>query len=210
MWNIASLSGEVWGILKKHIIQFVSTRMSDEETRILLVDDDAETRDIYSQFLQETGFIVDEAENGLDALQRMESAKPDLIMSGIIMPKMDGFTLVQTLKQNIETSKIPIVFLSHLGRQEDEHRSKELGVDDFIVRDTTPLKEVAVRIRALLSAVEYIVALDPASFDAKRFAADMGLPENFVSPDGVNGRYVLRLRIADVSRKRFSGEVISA
>lgn len=210
MWNIASLSGEVWGILKKHIIQFVSTRMSDEETRILLVDDDAETRDIYSQFLQETGFIVDEAENGLDALQRMESAKPDLIMSGIIMPKMDGFTLVQTLKQNIETSKIPIVFLSHLGRQEDEHRSKELGVDDFIVRDTTPLKEVAVRIRALLSAVEYIVALDPASFDAKRFAADMGLPENFVSPDGVNGRYVLRLRITDVSRKRFSGEVISA
>jgi CheY-like chemotaxis protein len=184
--------------------------MSDEETRILLVDDDAETRDIYSQFLQETGFIVDEAENGLDALQRMESAKPDLIMSGIIMPKMDGFTLVQTLKQNIETSKIPIVFLSHLGRQEDEHRSKELGVDDFIVRDTTPLKEVAVRIRALLSAVEYIVALDPASFDAKRFAADMGLPENFVSPDGVNGRYVLRLRIADVSRKRFTGEVISA
>jgi hypothetical protein len=67
-----------------------------------------------------------------------------------------------------------------------------------------------VRIRALLSAVEYIVALDPASFDAKRFAADMGLPENFVSPDGVNGRYVLRLRIADVSRKRFTGEVISA
>lgn len=183
--------------------------MSDAEARILLVDDDAETRDIYAQFLRETGFIVDEAENGLEAMQVMETAKPDLIVSGIIMPKMDGFTLVQTLKQNIETSKIPIVFLSHLGRQEDEHRSKELGVDDFIVRDTTPLKEVAVRIRALLSAVEYLVAIDPAVFDAKRFAADMGVPENFVSQDGSNGRYALRLRITDVGSKRFSGEVIS-
>lgn len=183
--------------------------MSDEETRILLVDDDGDTRDIYAEYLRDTGFIVDEAENGLEALQMMETTRPDLIMSGIIMPKMDGFTLVQTLKQNIETSKIPIVFLSHLGRQEDESRSKELGVDDFIVRDTTPLKEVAVRIRALLSAVEYIVAVDPTSFDAKRFASDMGLPENFVSPEGANGRYAIRLRIIDAGHKRFSGEVIS-
>ncbi len=183
--------------------------MSNDETRILLIDDDAETRDIYAQFLRDSGFIVDEAENGLAGLQMMEKTKPDLILSGIIMPKMDGFTLVQTLKQNVETSKIPIVFLSHLGRQEDESRSKELGVDDFIVRDTTPLKEVVVRVRALLSAVEYIVAVDPTSFDAQRFALDMGLPENFVSSEGVHGRYAIRLRITDAGRKRFSGEIIS-
>lgn len=184
--------------------------MSNDQIRLLLVDDDADTRDVYVQFLQEAGFIVEEAENGLDALQHIEKAKPDLIISGIIMPKMDGFTLVQALKQNIETAQIPIVFLSHLGRQEDQGRAKELGVDDFIVRDTTPLKEVVSRIRALLTAMEYIVAIEPGSFDAKRFAVDMGLPENFASTDGVNGRYVLRLRLVDATRRRFGGEIISA
>ncbi len=184
--------------------------MASDQIRLLLVDDDADTRYVYVQFLQGAGFVVDEAENGLDALQRIQVVKPDLIISGIIMPKMDGFVLVQALKQNIETSQIPIIFLSHLGREEDEHRSKELGVDDFIVRDTTPLKEVVARIRVLLTATEYIVAIDPESFDAKRFAADMGLPENFASPDGMNGRYVLRIRLVDAAKRRFGGEVISA
>ncbi len=184
--------------------------MSNDQTRILLVDDDAETRDVYANFFSDSGFLVEEAENGLDALERIQVTRPDIIVSGIIMPKMDGFTLVQALKQNVDTAQIPVVFLSHLGRQEDQHRSKELGVDDFIVRDTTPLKEVLSRVKALLSAMEYIVAIEPGSFDAKRFAQDMGMPDNFVSPDGVNGRYVLRLRLVDASRRRFGGEIISA
>lgn len=184
--------------------------MSNDQPRILLVDDDAETRDVYANFFTDSGFLVEEAENGLDALERIQVMKPDIIMSGIIMPKMDGFTLVQALRQNIETAQIPIVFLSHLGRQEDRRRSKELGVDDFIVRDTTPLKEILSRVKALLSAMEYIVAIEPGSFDARRFAQDMGMPENFVSSDGVNGRYVLRLRLMDASRRRFDGEIISA
>lgn len=184
--------------------------MSNEQVRILLVDDDADTRDVYANFFTDSGFLVEEAENGLDGLERIQVTKPDIVISGIIMPKMDGFTLVQALKQNIETAKIPIVFLSHLGRQEDQYRSKDLGVDDFIVRDTTPLPEVLSRVKALLSSMEYIVAVEPNSFDAKRFAADMGMPENFASPDGVNGRYVLRLRLVDASRRRFGGEIISA
>jgi DNA-binding response OmpR family regulator len=184
--------------------------MSNDQIRLLLVDDDADTRDVYVQFLTEAGFVVEQAENGLDALQQIQAIKPDLIISGIIMPKMDGFMLVQALKQSVETSEIPIIFLSHLGREEDEHRSKELGVDDFIVRDTTPLKEVVARIRVLLTATEYILAIDPESFDAKRLAADMGLPENFASPDGVNGRYVLRIKLVDAARRRFGGEIISA
>lgn len=184
--------------------------MSNDQSRILLVDDDAETRDVYANFFTDSGFLVEEAENGLDALERIQVAKPDIIITGIIMPKMDGYTLVQALKQNIETAQIPIVFLSHLGRQEDQDRAKELGVDDFMVRGTTPLKEVLSRVKALLSAMEYIVAVEPNSFDAKRFASDMGMPENFASPDGVNGRYVLRLRVVDAGRRRFGGEIISA
>ncbi len=184
--------------------------MSNDQTRILLVDDDADTRDVYTHFLQESGFVVDEAENGFDGLQHIQQVKPDLIITGIIMPRMDGYEFVQALKQNIETAQIPVIFLSHLGRQDDQQRSKELGVDDFIVRDTTPLREVLTHIRALLSATEYLVAIEPGSFDAHRLARDLGLPENFAGSDGVNGRYILRLRLVDAHRRRFGGEVISA
>lgn len=184
--------------------------MSNDQIRLLFVDDDADTRYVYVHFLQDAGFAVGEAENGMDALQHIQETKPDLIISGISMPKMDGFTLVETLKQDAETARIPIIFLSHLGREGDEERSKELGVNDFIVRDTTPLKEVVTRVRALLSGMEYIIAIEPGSFDAKRFASEMGLPENFSSSDGVNGRYVLRLRLVDAARRRFGGEIISA
>ncbi len=184
--------------------------MNNEQIRLLLIDDDSDTRDIYGQYFRDAGFQLDEAENGAEGLERIQAAKPDIIISGIIMPKMDGFELVERLKQDPETAQIPIIFLSHLGRQDDQHRSKELGVDDFIVRDTTPIKEIVTRIKVLLSAQEYILAIEQNSFDAKRFAADMGLPENFASSDGVNGRYVLRLRLVDAAQRRFGGEIISA
>jgi DNA-binding response OmpR family regulator len=184
--------------------------MSGQQARILIVDDDADTRDVYIQFLSEAGFVVDEAENGREGLERISEAMPDLIISAVIMPIMDGFAFVQALKGNPETARIPIIFLSHLGRQDHESRSKELGVDDFIVRDITPLKEVMARIRVLLSSTEYILAIEPGLFDANRLASDLGLPENYASSDGVNGRYVFRIRLVDASKRRFGGEIISA
>lgn len=184
--------------------------MNNEGIHILLVDDDFEARDVYASFFRNAGFLVDEAENGLEALERIQTIKPDIIISGVVMPKMDGFALVQALRQNTEMSQVPVIFLSHLGHQEDERRLKELGVSDFIMRGTTPLKEVLSRVKAALSVVEYVLAIDPESFDARRFASDMGIPEDFSSPDGVNGRYVLRLRLVDAARRRFGAEIISA
>lgn len=182
-----------------------------EQRRILVVDDDAETRGLYADYLREAGFVVDEASNGLEALEQINEQLPDLVLSGIIMPQMDGFALVEALKKNVTTATLPIIFLSHLGRQEDQERSKEMGVSDFIVRDVTPLPEAIARIRSFFNAAEYLVAIDPGVYDGRKFARDMSLPENFECGPGEGGEhYVLRLRSTDQTRKHFTAEIICA
>lgn len=183
--------------------------MSDQR-RILVIDDDEETRDTYVTYLQEAGFSVTEASNGLEGLEQINESRPDIVLTGIIMPKMDGFGLVEALKKNVSTATIPVVFLSHLGRQEDESRAKELGVNDFIVRDVTPLPEVVSRIRAFFGSTEYLIAVDPTLYDGLKFARDMALPDNFVCTTGEGDRYVLRIRLTDNTRKHLSAEIICA
>ncbi len=181
-----------------------------ENQHILLVDDDNETREIYVELFRKAGFSVDEAGNGLEAMEKINEKKPDLIITGIIMPQMDGFMLVEALRKNVVTSSIPIIFLSHLGRQEDEERSREMGVNDFIVRGITPLPEVLSHAKMLLSTTEYLVAIDPTSYDGRRFALDLGLPENFMCTTGEGTQYVLRVKVLDAPRKQLSAEIICA
>ncbi|MEP7162645.1 MAG: response regulator [Candidatus Moraniibacteriota bacterium] len=180
----------------------------DKNIRLLLVDDDEEMRNIYAEILAESNFTVRQAGNGLEALEEIDKETPDLIFTGIIMPKMDGFTLVEALRKNVVTSHIPIVFLSHLGRKEDEDRAKELGVNDFIVRDTTSPREVVVRLKAQLSATHYILALDSKSYDGQKFARDMGINSDFICTSGEGERYVLRLKQTNPQEKRFDAELI--
>lgn len=181
-----------------------------EQHRILLIDDDDETREVYVELFRQAGFAVEEALNGVEGLEKINANRPDIILTGIIMPQMDGFTLVEALKKNVVTASIPVVFLSHLGRQEDEERSKEIGVSDFIVRGITPLPEVLARIKMLLSTTEYLLAIDPTLYDGVRFARDMSLPENLVCTTGEGERYILRVKVLDVARKRLSAEIICA
>ena len=182
----------------------------NEEHQLLLIDDDDETREVYAELFRKSGFTVDEAKNGVEGLEKIGVKRPDIILTGIIMPQMDGFTLVEALKKNVVTASIPIVFLSHLGRQEDEERSKEIGVNDFIVRDITSLPEVLSRVKMLLTSTEYLVAIDPNSYYGKKFARDLGLPENYACATGEGSHYVLRVRVTDGARKQLSAEIICA
>lgn len=184
--------------------------MTQATTRLLLIDDDPNTHGLYPEFLTAAGFQVEQAHDGLEGLAKATEHTPDIILTGIMMPKMDGFTLVEALKKNIVTARVPVIFLSHLGREEDERRSRELGVKDFIVRDMTSPREVVSRLRAQLTATEYFLGIDTESYDAARFARDMGLHTSFVCASGDNQgqRYVLRLKLIDAHTKRFEAELV--
>lgn len=174
--------------------------------KILLVDDNVEIRSLYAEIFRQARFDVREANDGLEGLEMANQIVPDIVLSGIIMPRMDGFQFVEALKKNVVTAGVPVVFLSHLGREEDEIRARGLGVKDFIVQDMVPPVEAMKRIKGLLENQEYHVNIDAHSLDAERLSKDLGIDENFNTPDG--GKWTLRLRVRSLEKKQFDAELI--
>lgn len=182
--------------------------MTESKFSLLLVDDDKELRETYAEIFQQAGFTVSQAEDGLQALEMVSVARPDVIFTGIIMPRMDGFAFFEALKKNVATAAIPVVFSSHLGRREDEEKARALGGKDFIVRGVTPPTETVARVRAVLAGGEYIIAIDPTQYDARKMASDLGLHPEFLSTSGQGERLALRLRVRDIKEKTFDAQII--
>ncbi len=179
--------------------------------KLLLVDDDADTRALYVESLRAVNFDVREGNDGLDGLKIANEFAPNIIVTGIIMPRMDGFGLVNELKKNVKTANIPIIFLSHLGREEDKARALTLGVKDFLIRDMTSPNDMIERINSILTAKEYVLGIDPFSFDAARFAQDFSLNPDFICPEErTGGRIALKLRKRSADDRFFEAEILCA
>ncbi|MGB2790998.1 MAG: response regulator [Candidatus Moraniibacteriota bacterium] len=176
--------------------------------KMLLVDDDTDTRSLYAEVFQAAGFEVREAKDGLEGLEMATSDRPDVVFTGIIMPRMDGFALTEALRSNVVTSSIPIAFSSHLGRQEDQQRAKELGVDEFIVRDVVTPNEAVARIQSLVSHSEYMIAFDIRALDAQKLAADLRLNPNFLCSENGGRQFALRLKVKNTSTRTFEAEFV--
>lgn len=176
--------------------------------KILLVDDDEDTRSLYAEVFRNAGFEVREAKDGLEGLDLASKDRPDVIFTGIIMPRMDGFALTEALRANVTTSSIPVAFSSHLGRQEDQQRAREMGVSDFIVRDMVTPNEVVIRIRSLISRTEYLIALDIRALDAQKLAADFRLNPNFSCSENGGRQFALHLKTKNASTREFEAELV--
>lgn len=180
----------------------------EKSIKLLLIDDDANTRSLYVEALRTVNFEVREGNDGLEGLELTAESVPDLIITGIIMPRMDGFSFVEELRKNIATAHIPVIFISHLGREEDRERAQALGVQGFLLRDMTSPNDMIERINDILTSTEYVLGIDPFAFDAAKFAQDFNLNPDFVCPEEkAGGRVVLKLRKRDDNTKIFEAEL---
>lgn len=179
--------------------------MTHQVWKILLIDDDVDVRGLYADVFRGERYDIREANDGLEGLEMANQIVPDIIVSGIIMPRMDGFQLVEALRKNVATAGVPVVFLSHLGREEDETRAKSLGVRDFIVQSIVTPTEGMNRIKNILENREYCVNIDPHSLDAERLSRELDVDENFRTPDG--GKWVLRLHLKNPDKRQFDAEL---
>jgi CheY-like chemotaxis protein len=105
---------------------------------ILIVDDDDSIRSLLQQELSEAGYLIDEATNGKEALDRIRKNRPDLIILDVMMPEMNGFDLAAILKNDPQTMDIPIIVLSIV---QDKIRGYRIGVDRYLTKpiDTAQL-----------------------------------------------------------------------
>lgn len=181
--------------------------MENNEIKILIVDDDDITRGIYAEVFKKNGFDVTEALDGVDGLDKATKNVPDVIFTGIIMPRMDGFAFVEALKKNMATSNIPVAISSHMGREEDQKRAKELGAGDFITRDMNTPNEAVERIKAMLNLTEYRIKFYANEPDALRLAKDMHFNEKFKCAS-CGAETILSLHLKNVSEHEFLAKFV--
>ena len=113
---------------------------------ILIADDEAEIRDILHLYLEQAGFHVVEAADGFETLSLLEKEAPDLLLLDIMMPKLDGYRVLKTLREN---SNIPVIILSAKGDDSDKILGLDMGADDYISKPFRP-RELVSRIGVVL------------------------------------------------------------
>lgn len=118
--------------------------------RILLVEDDAFLIGIYATKLELEGFDVLQAKDGEAGLQAVQKELPDIILLDILMPKLDGFQVLEALKKDAKTKKIPVVLLSNLGQKDDVERGRALGATDYLIKAHFVPSETVQKIKHIL------------------------------------------------------------
>jgi len=118
--------------------------------KILVVDDEERMVRFIRLNLEHDGFIVTEAFNGKQALQRLRDSTPDLILLDVMMPDLDGFEVLEMIR---EISSVPVIMLTAKGEEDDRVRGLEKGADDYITKPFSP-REMVSRIKAVLRRTE--------------------------------------------------------
>ncbi len=111
--------------------------MYQSSKKILVIEDDNVTRNLYLKGLKAKGFDTIGADNGLAGIQEAQEQIPDLIICDIMMPDMDGYTVLTALRQNPLTAIIPLIFLTGSSTKADLRRAMELGADDYLTKPST-------------------------------------------------------------------------
>jgi DNA-binding response OmpR family regulator len=121
-----------------------------QNRRVLVVDDEERMVRFIHLNLEHDGFRVIDAYNGSQALERLRTGLPDLVILDVMMPDIDGFEVLRTIR---EFSTVPVIMLTAKSEEEDRVRGLELGADDYVTKPFSP-RELVSRVRAVLRRTE--------------------------------------------------------
>jgi diguanylate cyclase (GGDEF)-like protein len=130
--------------------------------RVLVVDDDRNLRKIIATNLELAGFTVEVAADGPEALEKIETLLPDIVLLDLMMPHMDGYEVARRIRvhQNPAIANVPIIILTAKSETDDKLRGFEAGADDYITKPFGP-QELLARVRAKIRRVEVDSSLSP-------------------------------------------------
>ncbi|MEO8134497.1 MAG: response regulator [Betaproteobacteria bacterium] len=154
------------------------------QDHILIVDDDAEIRDLLREYFQKHDFRVGTAANGKELRAAMAASRPDLVILDLMLPGEDGLTLCRELRAG---SEVPIIMLTARGEEADRVVGLEMGADDYVPKPFSP-RELVARVKSVLRRARSLPEnLRPEELIAFRFAGwtlDLAT-RNLIAPDGL-------------------------
>lgn len=129
--------------------------------KILIVEDEANIRELLRLYLEREGYTVLEAENGVEGIKKWKSDKPDMLLLDVMMPVMDGWAVCREIRAE---SDVPIIMLTAKGETADRVSGLEMGADDYIVKPLE-MPEVIARVRAVFRRMAPDDEPEKLSFD---------------------------------------------
>lgn len=117
--------------------------------KVLIIEDEADIRELIKFNLEQEGFAVEEAGSGAEGLERIKRRQPDLLLLDLMLPGMPGLEICRTLRGNSETTNLPILIVTAKGTEVDKVLGLEMGADDYVVKPFSP-RELIARVKAVL------------------------------------------------------------
>ncbi len=125
--------------------------MPNAKIKVLLVEDDAMLVDMYVMKFESEGFEVRRGGNGIEGLKLLEEkGVPDIILLDVMMPQMDGFTMLGKVKEHPEWKNIPVILLTNLGQETDVKKGLAMGANDYLVKASFTPAQVVEKVKTLL------------------------------------------------------------
>jgi DNA-binding response OmpR family regulator len=124
--------------------------MPENQKKVLIIEDEEIIRGILQKKIENEGYKVDVAEDGEKGISKIREVMPDIIILDIVMPRMDGFAVLEEMKKDENIANIPVIIVSNSGQPVEIDKVKEYGVKDWIVQTEFDPQEVVNKIKAQL------------------------------------------------------------
>ncbi len=158
--------------------------------KVLIIEDDADIRELIKFNLEQDGYAVEEAATGAEGLDRIKRRQPDLILLDLMLPGMPGLEICRVLRGGKETANLPILIVTAKGTEVDKVLGLEMGADDYVVKPFSP-RELIARVKAVLRRANPDVAAPKSgTWERGRLKMDFDTYQVFV--DGKRHELALR------------------
>ncbi len=124
--------------------------MAKQKPSVALIEDDPLIAEMYTTKFTKEGYELHHAPDGFAGLEMVKKEKPDIILLDIIMPKMDGFQVLQELRKTSEFKDTPVVMLTNLGQEEDVQKGRQLGATDYFIKTNFTPAAIVEKVKELL------------------------------------------------------------
>lgn len=124
--------------------------MANPKAAVLLMEDEKMLAEMYATKFKMEGYAVKRAFDGQTGLDLARKSKPDIILLDVIMPKLDGFSVLKELKKDPSLKAVPVLLLTNLGQEDDIKKGRELGAVDYFVKSNHSPSEIVEKVKGIL------------------------------------------------------------